>query len=179
MKWNGNSGGQILSTYGHLECPNCVISKHLLISDGDLEWPKALVACFWPVLLTLDLIAFLDVGHHHNGRRLLLPHQPPEVNNSLWEGPCWETLRVTTSTTQNYLIWIYMCKYLEWQWISLEPSSPGGFINTILTRFTSCWSCMAMFTYCERNTTGIASSLRYVLQADLIASAPLPCVKWL
>ena len=74
-------------TYSKFKDADGVVSEGLLISDGDLEWPKALGSCFWPVLLTLELVPLFDVGDHDDGWRLLLPHQPPEVNQGLWQGP--------------------------------------------------------------------------------------------
>ena len=71
---------QLSETHSNLHCPDSVVSKDLLFCEGDLEGTKILAATVWPVLLTLLLVALLQVGYHDNGGGSLLPHQPPKVN---------------------------------------------------------------------------------------------------
>ena len=51
-----------------------------MFCEGDLEGAIVGAASVWPVLLTLLLVALLQVGDHDNGGGPLLPHQPPKVN---------------------------------------------------------------------------------------------------
>ena len=67
-------------THSDLQGPGGVVRKDLLFCEGDSEGPKVLAATVWPVLLTLLLVALLQVGYHDNGGRSLLMHKPPEVN---------------------------------------------------------------------------------------------------
>ena len=73
-------------THSDLQGPGGVVSKDLLFCDGDSEGTKVLAATVWPVLLTLLLVAFLQVGYHDNGGRFLLIYQPPEVNKHVLFG---------------------------------------------------------------------------------------------
>lgn len=66
--------------YLHIQFAYGVVCQHLLVRDGDLEGAKAATAGLGPVLLALDLPAFLNISDHDNGGRPLLPHQPPEIN---------------------------------------------------------------------------------------------------
>ena len=75
--------------YDLLHCPGDVVSKDLLICEGDLEGAIVFAASIWPVLLTL-LVALLQVGDHDNGGGPLLPHQPPKVNKYVLLRP-WKT----------------------------------------------------------------------------------------
>ena len=69
-----------------MHSPNLIVSKHLVLCEGDLEGPIVRAATVWPVLLALLLVALIQVGHHDNDGRPLLPYQPPEVNDSLGNG---------------------------------------------------------------------------------------------
>ena len=68
------------STHRDFQCPDSVVCKDLLLSEGDLEGSKGGAPTLWPVLLTLLLIALLEVGHHDDNGGPFLPHQPPEVD---------------------------------------------------------------------------------------------------
>ena len=68
------------NTHSDLQGPGGVVSKDLLFCEGDSEGTKVLAATVWPVLLTLLLVALLQVGYHDDGGRSLLVHQPPEIN---------------------------------------------------------------------------------------------------
>ena len=72
--------------YIHLHGPDSVVSKDLLLCEGDLERSVGGAPCLRPVLLALLLVALLQVGHHDYGNGPLLPHQPPEINNSFRNG---------------------------------------------------------------------------------------------
>ena len=63
-----------LVTHSDLHCPDAVVSKHLMFSQGNLERTEILGPRVWPVLLTLALVTFLQVGYHDNDRGLLLPY---------------------------------------------------------------------------------------------------------
>ena len=70
----------LLVTHSDLQCPDTVVNKNLRIHEGNIEGPKTGGVIFWPVLLTLPLIALLQVGYHDDGGWPLLPYQSPEVN---------------------------------------------------------------------------------------------------
>ena len=70
-------------THSDLHSPDGIVSKDLLLCEGDLEGTKLFAATVWPVLLTLLLVALLQVGYHDNGGGPLLPHQPPEINQHI------------------------------------------------------------------------------------------------
>ena len=61
-------------TYSELQCSGGVVWEDLLFCDGDFEGPKVFAARVWPILLTLLLVALLQVGHHDDGGWSLLPH---------------------------------------------------------------------------------------------------------
>ncbi len=67
-------------THCNLKHTNSVVGKHLLVSHGDLKWPKPLGSTVWPVLLTLRFASLDYVGYHNNGGGFLLPYQVPEMN---------------------------------------------------------------------------------------------------
>ena len=60
----------------------------MLVCEGDFEWAVLLGPLAGPVLLTLLLSPFHNTSYHGNYMDLLLPHQPPEVSDSVWEGTC-------------------------------------------------------------------------------------------
>ena len=74
------------STHSDMKRPNAVVSEDLVICKGDHEGPKDGTPTLRPVLLTLVLVAFFEVGNHDNYGRPLLPYQPPEVHQHvlLW-----------------------------------------------------------------------------------------------
>ena len=61
-------------THSDLHCPDAVVSKHLMFSQGHLERTEITSTRVWPVLLTLALVTFLQVGYHDNDGGLLLPY---------------------------------------------------------------------------------------------------------
>ena len=63
-----------------------MVCKHLLVCEGDFEWTILFGPLVWPVWLTLMLSPLHSIGYHGNNVDLFLPYQPPEVNNSVWEG---------------------------------------------------------------------------------------------
>ena len=65
-----------------------MVCKCLLLSDGDLEGTVLLGPLAGPVLLTLLLSPLYNTSYHGNYMDPLLPHQPPEVSDSVWEGTC-------------------------------------------------------------------------------------------
>ena len=69
----------------NLQCSDNVVSKHLLVSKCDSEWPILLGLLVWPVLLTLPLTSLHNIGEHHNDLHLLLPHKPPDICESIWQ----------------------------------------------------------------------------------------------
>ena len=73
-------------THSDLQGPGGVVSKYLLFCEGDSEGTKVLAATVWPVLLTLLLVALLQVCYHDDGGRSLLIDQPPEVNKHVLFG---------------------------------------------------------------------------------------------
>ena len=75
-----------MQTYSDKQLPNGVVCKHLLVCEGDFEWTIPLGPLVWPVLLTLLLSLPHSIGYHGNHMDPFLPHQPPEVSNSVWEG---------------------------------------------------------------------------------------------
>ena len=70
-------------TYNHLKSPDGKVCKHLILSECDLDGPISGAPTVWPVLLTLLLVALLQVGHHDNGGWLFLPYQSPEVDKHM------------------------------------------------------------------------------------------------
>ena len=79
-------GEAISLTYRHLQGSDSVVDKDLLLKERDFEGTISGAPTVWPVLLTLLLVALLQVGHHDDGGRPLLPHQPPEVNENMLFG---------------------------------------------------------------------------------------------
>ena len=77
---------RVIVTDLSLQCSCCVVCKHLFISESHLKWSKADSPSPRPVALALDLPSLLQVGDHDNGRRSLLPHQPPKVHQCLGQG---------------------------------------------------------------------------------------------
>ena len=63
-----------LVTYSDLHCPDAVVSKHLMFSQGHLERTEITSTRVWPVLLTLALVTFYQVGYHDNDGGFLLPY---------------------------------------------------------------------------------------------------------
>ena len=72
--------------YFNCEHSDGVVCKHLLVSDGDLKRTIAFAVCVWPVLEAFYHSSLHKIGQHHNGGTLFLPDQPPEINDSVWEG---------------------------------------------------------------------------------------------
>ena len=77
-----------MQTYSDKQLPNGVVCKHLLVCESDFERTILLGPLVWPVLLTFLLSPLHSIGYHGNNVDLFLPHQPPEVSNSVWEGAC-------------------------------------------------------------------------------------------
>ena len=77
---------QDCQTHRDKQLPDGVVCKHLMVCEGDLEWTILLGPLIWPVLLTLLLSPLQNIGYHGNYMDLFLPHQPPEVINSVWKG---------------------------------------------------------------------------------------------
>ena len=75
-------------TYSDLHCPNGITSEVLLFCECDFEGTKGLTATVRPVLLTLFLVAFCQVGYHDDRERSFLPHQPPEVDKCVFLRTC-------------------------------------------------------------------------------------------
>ena len=75
-------------SYSYLQSPDGVVCKDLLFGEGDLEGSKGSATRVWPVLLTLLLVALLQVGHHDDGGGSLLPHQPPKINQNMLFWSC-------------------------------------------------------------------------------------------
>ena len=75
-------------TYSDKKLSDGVVSKDMLVCEGDFEWTILFGPLVWPVLLTLLLSPLHSIGYHGNHMDLFLPHQPPEVSNSVWEGTC-------------------------------------------------------------------------------------------
>ena len=73
-------------THRDKQLPDGVVRKHLLVCEGDFEWTTLFCPLIWPVVLTLLLSPLHNIGYHGNHMDLLLPHKPPEVSNSVWEG---------------------------------------------------------------------------------------------
>ena len=63
-----------------------VVGKHLLVCESDFERTVLLGPLLWPVMLTLVLSPFHSIGYHGNHTDSFLPHHPPEVSDSVWEG---------------------------------------------------------------------------------------------
>ena len=72
--------------YHNHKFSDCVVCQNLLVSNDDMKWSVALVARLWPVLFTLVSTSLLTVGEHDYCRGSLLPHHPPEVNQSVGKG---------------------------------------------------------------------------------------------
>ena len=87
-------------THSDKELPDGVVCKHLLFCEGDFEWTILLGPLIWPVLLTLLLCPLHYIGYHGNHMDPFLPHQPPKVSNSVWEG----TYKVQSSTINAHSI---------------------------------------------------------------------------
>ena len=64
----------IALTHRDRESSHSVVSKDLLVSDDDMEWPISLLSTLRPVSLTLDTSTLLHIGHHDDGRGMLLPN---------------------------------------------------------------------------------------------------------
>ncbi len=62
---------------------NGEVRKRLLVSGGDLKWPKPHGSTVWPVLLTLHFTTLLYVGYHDDSGGILLPDQTPETYQGL------------------------------------------------------------------------------------------------
>ena len=73
-------------THSDKQLPDGIVCKDLLICEGDFKWAVLLSPLIWPVLLTLLLSPLHCISYHGNHMDLFLPHQPPEVSNSVWEG---------------------------------------------------------------------------------------------
>ena len=70
-------------THSDLDGPDAVVSKDLVLCEGDFEGSKGHTPTFRPVLLALLLAPLLEVGHHDDGGGPLLPDQPPESQLSI------------------------------------------------------------------------------------------------
>ena len=70
-------------TYLDMEVAYVVVSKHLLLSEGDSKRAVLDTPRLWPVVVTLDVVTLLQVGHHDDRPHSLLPHGTPEVNHCL------------------------------------------------------------------------------------------------
>ena len=73
----------LVFAYLHLQFAYGVVSQYLFMGDGDLKGAKIAAAGLRPVVLALDFASLLKISDHHNGRRLLLPYQSPEIHSSL------------------------------------------------------------------------------------------------
>ena len=73
-------------TYSDKKLPDGVVCKDMLVCESDFEQTILIGPLVWPVLLTLMLSPLHSIGYHGNHRDLFLPHQPPEVSNSVREG---------------------------------------------------------------------------------------------
>ena len=71
--------------YLHFQFAYGVVCQYLLSRDGDFEGAETAAPSLWPVALALGLLSLLQVSDHHDGGRPLLPHQTPEVHQSLWQ----------------------------------------------------------------------------------------------
>ena len=71
-----------LITHLYIQSSNSVVCQYLLVSDGHLERAKTERACLRPVLLALGSCPLQQVSYHHDGGSFLLPHHPPEINQS-------------------------------------------------------------------------------------------------
>ena len=71
-------------THSDKKLSDGVVSKDMLVCEGDFERTKFFGSLVWPVLLTLMLSPLHSIGYHGNHMDLFLPHQPPEVSNSVW-----------------------------------------------------------------------------------------------
>ena len=74
------------TTHSDKKLPDGVVRKDQPVCEGDFEWTILFGPVIWPVLLTLMLSPLHSIGYHGNHMYLFLPHQPPEVSNSVWEG---------------------------------------------------------------------------------------------
>ena len=73
-------------THRDKQLPDSIVCKHLLICEHDFEWTILLGPLIWPVPLTFLLSLLHNIGYHGNHMDPFLPHQPPKVINSVWEG---------------------------------------------------------------------------------------------
>ena len=73
-------------THRDKQLPDGVVCKHLLVCEHDFERTILLRPLLWPVLLTLLLSPLHNIGYHGNHMDPFLPHQPPKVSDSVWEG---------------------------------------------------------------------------------------------
>ena len=83
-----NQDGEVDRTHSDKQLSNDVVCKHLLVCEGDFEGTILLGTLAGPVLLTLLLAPLHNIGYHGNYTDPLLPHQPPEVSDGVWEGAC-------------------------------------------------------------------------------------------
>jgi len=83
--WEDLENGDVNWSYHNIQCSDDVVSKHLLVSKCDSEWPILLGLLVRPVLLTLPLTSLHNIGEHHNDLHLLLPHKPPKISDSCWK----------------------------------------------------------------------------------------------
>ena len=70
-------------THLDAEGTNDIVSKGLLVGDGNLKGPKFFTSKIRPVLFALDFVPLSQVGHHDDGGRSFLPHQSPKVHIGL------------------------------------------------------------------------------------------------
>ena len=76
-----------IPTHHQLNISDSVVCKDVLFHHGDIEWTIVLATpTFRPVLLTFLDLALLHIGYHGNSPDFLLPHQSPEVCDSVWKG---------------------------------------------------------------------------------------------
>ena len=113
-------------THSDKQLSDGVVCKHLLVCERDLEGTILLGPLAGPVLLTLLLSSLFNVGHHGNYKDPLLPHQPPEVSDGVWEGVC-ESFEIVVGcinpsiaicTTEGYY------SHLGWLCTSCVENSP-------------------------------------------------------
>ena len=108
-------------THRDQQLPYSVVCQHLLVCEGNFEWTILFGPLIWPVLFTLLLSPLHSICYHGNHTNLFLPHQPPEVINSVWEGTCkiqnfsWKPCTLTEMQVACSSPWVAMyflsCEY--------------------------------------------------------------------
>ena len=74
-------------SHSNLQCPDDIVSKHLVFDQDDFEGTVILAFTIWPILLAFNLVTFLDVGYHDNSWGSLLPNQSPKSTSMQLLGP--------------------------------------------------------------------------------------------